>query len=226
MLSEFQKNLLSVHQPLSPDLSFDEFVANCLSKCSFSVFMPLKWHPRGIRFYPVVDSDRLTVSLHMDTLEKFPSAHPEFGFIDNLTAGCLEPFLDKGYRVTLDQGFGNPTLLSWLLGRKTPACATMRPDRKGVPDQLKWATTEYKLNKSETKWVKQKVTPQNKPVDFVDGYQSGQLTVLRWQCKEGRALVFGTTIHNLELASYAIKRKFGGRWATIQVPKPICIAGY
>ena len=144
MYDLFVKNLKTVHGPLSPHLSFDEFVSNCQSKCSFTVFMPLKRHPRGIRFYPVVDSERLTVNLHIDSLEKQESAHPSFGPIDNLTAHCLEPFLDKGYRVTFDQGFTNPGLLSWLHAHKTPACGTMRTDRKGVPEQLKWGDHTYK----------------------------------------------------------------------------------
>ena len=37
---------------------------------------------------------------------------------------------------------------------------------------------------------------------------------------------FGTTIHNLELGSYSIKRKFEGRWGSIKVPKPKSIAEY
>ena len=223
----FSENLRTTHCALAPHLSFDEFVAACLSKCSFTVFMPLKRHPRGIRFYAVVDSSRLTLNLHVDTLTKFPGVHPEFVAIENLTVGVLKDFLNKGFRVTLDQGFGSPTILSWLHANKTPACATMRKDRAGVPEQLKWGEYTYRKNDTGTKWVKGPFKPEKKSVDFLDTYQSGALSVLSWQCKTDKFLTFGTTIDNVELDAFEINRKFRERkWRKILVPKPKCIADY
>ena len=223
----FSENLRTAHCALAPYLSFDEFVAACLSRCSFTVYMPLKRHPRGIRFYAVVDSSRLTLNLHVDTLEKFPEVHPEFGAIENLTVGVLKPFLNMGFQVTLDQGFGSPTLLTWLHGNQTPACATMRKDRAGVPEQLKWGEHTYAKNAAGTKWVRGKFKAERKPIDFLDTYQSGDLTVLSWQCKINKFLTFGTTIDNVELGAFEINRKFRhGKWRKIFVPKPKCIAEY
>ena len=58
----------------------------------------------------------------------------------------------------------------------------MRFDRKGIPEHLEWSKTEYKLNKSQTMWLKDKKTKIKKPVDFMDAYQSSDLSVIRWQC--------------------------------------------
>ena len=48
----------------------------------------------------------------------------------------MEPFLDKGYYVFMDNHYTSVGLFEELEGRKTLACGTVRSNRLGLPKDI------------------------------------------------------------------------------------------
>ncbi|GBN94545.1 hypothetical protein AVEN_168538-1 [Araneus ventricosus] len=67
----------------------------------------------------------------------------------------LEDLLDKGYCVTLDNFYTSPELAELLFSHRTDVYVTLRPNRIGVPEEIKKGT----LKKGETvRFQKEKIS--------------------------------------------------------------------
>ena len=61
----------------------------------------------------------------------------------------MEPYLQNGHTVFIDNCYTSPSLFLTLAGKKTNAVGTVRVNRKNMPQQLK----PTKMGKGETKVV-------------------------------------------------------------------------
>lgn len=75
----------------------------------------------------------------------------------------VQPFLDKGHTVYMDNYYSSPELFHDLLARKTTASGTVRQNRKHFPDQLKPVCGEPTRSRGATTFAFHK-----------------QLTMVRW----------------------------------------------
>ena len=57
----------------------------------------------------------------------------DYGLGYNVVMEMVGPFLNKNHHIYFDNFFSSPKLLEDLLKEKTYACATVRPNRKGLP---------------------------------------------------------------------------------------------
>ena len=91
-------------------------------------------------------------------------------------ADLIEPSLDKGYHLYIDNWYTSVPLLKFLFDHSTLACGTIRSNRKGFPDPVKKA----KLKKGQVK-----------------SYRSSELVAMKF--KDKREVLMLTTIHNEEM---------------------------
>ena len=95
-------------------------------------------------------------------------AHPSVrGKYDNLTASLTERNQGKNYNFAFDRAFGRPSILAYLLSKRTRAVCTMNPKSVHVPEKLRWK--------------------KNKRVDTMEATQSGELTLIRHQSKRSKS---------------------------------------
>lgn len=84
----------------------------------------------------------------------------------------MEPFLDKGYTLTVDNYYNSPELADILLKRKTDVYGTARPGRKDMPP-----FKDISLKKGG-----------------ICAYQRGKCLALQWRDK--KLVTFLSTIHS------------------------------
>ena len=75
----------------------------------------------------------------------------------------MDPLLNQGYSVILDNWFSSPGLFSKLCSKQTDAMGTFRQNRKGVPAEIKSAKLKkrelvsvYKDRLMIMKWINEK----------------------------------------------------------------------
>ena len=69
---------------------------------------------------------------------------PETGLAHRVVMGLVEPYLNKGHRLFMDNFYSSPALYEKMYENSTLACGTVRQDRKGMPKELlKKATPNY-----------------------------------------------------------------------------------
>lgn len=93
-----------------------------------------------------------------------------------VVADLIQPLLDKGYHLYVDNGYTIVTLFQYLLEHSTLACETICSNRKGYPEPVKQA----KLKRGE-----------------VMAHRSNEPLAMKF--KDKRDLPMLTTIHNEEM---------------------------
>jgi len=104
----------------------------------------------------------------------------------------MNPLLDKGYCLTTDNFYTSPNLAELLGTRLTDIYGTVKPNRVGMPQQLK----TKKLKKGE-----------------IVAYQKRKTMVLQW--KDKRVVTALSTIHNNEMVNIQKNKK------TIEKPRVV-----
>lgn len=116
----------------------------------------------------------------------------------------LEDLLDKGYCVTLDNFYTSPELAELLLSHRTDVYGTLRPNRIGVPEEIKKGT----LKKGE-----------------IVGFQKGKICVMKYMDKKPICIL--STVHNTVIVEQDKKRKkTHGKSERIVSKKPQAIIDY
>ena len=142
---------------------------------------------------------------HCDDLTDFEKAHPSMtGKYNNLVASLTKPYQGKNCVFAFDRAFGRPSILAYLLSKRTRAVCTMNANSVHVPQKLRWT--------------------KNKCVDTMESLQSGELTLIRHQGKRSKSYVVGSTLTASETKVVDIKRKFRGEWKQMKVNKPTATA--
>ena len=77
----------------------------------------------------------LTFDVYCGTNSSQP-AHPK-GLAYGVVMKLVQPFLDKGYTVYMDNFYSSPDLFQDLLDREMAATGTVRLNRRNFPEQLK-----------------------------------------------------------------------------------------
>ncbi|GBN38260.1 PiggyBac transposable element-derived protein 4 [Araneus ventricosus] len=109
---------------------------------------------------------------------------PNYKSTTNIVMALLEDLLDKGYYVTLDNFYTSPELAELLLSHRTDVYGTLRPNRIGVPEEIKKST----LKKGE-----------------IVGFQKGKICVMKYMDKKPICIL--STVHNTIIVEHDKKRK-------------------
>ncbi|GBO24569.1 PiggyBac transposable element-derived protein 4 [Araneus ventricosus] len=129
---------------------------------------------------------------------------PNYKSTTNIVMTLLEDLLDKGYCVTLDNFYTSPELAELLLSHRTDVYGTLRPNRIGVPEEIKKGT----LRKGE-----------------IFGFQKGKICVMKYMDKKPICIL--STVHNTVIVEQDKKRKkTHGKSERIVSKKPQAIIDY
>ncbi|GFW24171.1 piggyBac transposable element-derived protein 4 [Trichonephila clavipes] len=109
---------------------------------------------------------------------------PEFSKSMQVVLTLMEPLLNKGYCVTLDNYSSSPILTDILVKYKTDSYGTINLNRKEVPSYMK----SKKLKKGETV-----------------AFRRGKALILKWKDKKDVSLT--STIHNSEMIAVRSSRE-------------------
>lgn len=126
------------------NLSLDESLLLFRGRLSFRQYIKNKKARYGIKFYFVCTKDGYVLNMQIY------SGRSEGGLskIETLVTSLLEPYLDRGHHIFMDNFYNSVGLSKKLLRRKTHTTGTLRANRRNNPKEL----TKLKLKKGEHKW--------------------------------------------------------------------------
>ncbi|KAJ8910350.1 hypothetical protein NQ315_004549 [Exocentrus adspersus] len=143
-----EKLLLNYRNAFFPNenLSLDESLLLFRGRLSFRIYIKNKRARYGIKFYSLCTPDGYVLNLQI-----YSGKGEEIqgnSKIESLVISLLEPYLDRGHHVFMDNFYNGLNLCKKLLKRKTHCTGTLRRNRKGNPTVV----TTAKLRKGEHVW--------------------------------------------------------------------------
>lgn len=149
----------STYKP-TQNLSLDESAIGWKGNLHYRVYNPSKAHKFHIKSYVLAEAESgYIVKFEVYTGKKDQAS--AFGSTYDIVMELVHNYLDKGYRVFMDNYYSGVDLFTRLHESGTLACGTVRSNRKGLPDIL-----NTKLKKGE-----------------VVSARSGSLLALKWKDK-------------------------------------------
>ena len=171
------------------DLAIDESCCPWNGRLRFKVYNPRKPARFHIKLFQMCESVSGYISAFMVYTGK-GSCHrndatlnPDCGRTTKTVMTLAENagVLDKGHRIYMDNFYTSPELIEELLYRDTPACGTVRLNRKGLPKAI---TKTTKMQKNESCF--------RRSYNFEED-EEGPLLCVKWCDK--RQVTLLTTIH-------------------------------
>ena len=114
------------------DLTIDEQLFPCKTRCPFIQYMPNKPDKFGIKFWLLVDVRSKYLCNGKPYLGKDPTRNRENDLPTDVCLWLMQPFLKKGYNVTMDNYFTSINLAEKLKTEKTTLLGTIRKQRKEI----------------------------------------------------------------------------------------------
>ena len=176
----------------SCNISIDESLLLWKGRLAFKQYIPLKRARFGIKCFMLCEDSGYTYRFKIYTgKENAPQNQGTLSVSERVVVDLMEPLLEKGYHLYIDNWYSSITLFKYLYEHHTQACGTVRINRRGFPEPVKQA----KLRRGE-----------------VSAYRSSELLALKF--KDKRDVTMLSTIHNEEMVQ-------GRRNAAQQKPKCI-----
>ena len=191
------------------DVSVDESLLLWKGRLIFRQYLPLKRARFGIKIYKLCESAtgytyRYYVYVGKDDSFTLPCAPgvpvmpSDFGSTEKIVWYLMMPLLDKGHRLYVDNFYTSVQLFHMLFLHKTPACGTIRSNRKDYPKQL----------------VQKKLTPGES-----SAMRSQELLAVKFTDKKDVYML--STIHDAACTTVSVRRR------NVQtMDKPNCILQY
>ncbi|XP_029833924.2 piggyBac transposable element-derived protein 4 [Ixodes scapularis] len=170
LLCLLKERFLTLYVPEST-VAVDESLMLYKGRLSWKQYLPLKRSRFGVKFFLLCESgyiSNLIVYTGKGTVT--PDADSAMG--TKVVLSLMEPFLCKGYCVTVENYYTSPELVNKLLQQKTDVYGTVRPTRKDVPP-----FKDLKLKRGE-----------------VGAFQRGKCMALQWRNKKLVTLL--STVHD------------------------------
>ena len=130
--NDFIENCKRCYIP-SFDLTIDEQLFPCKTRCPFIQCMPNKPDKFGMKFWLLVDASSKYLCNGKPYLGKDPTRNKGNDLPADVCLWLMRPFFKKGYNVTMDNFFTSVNLVEKLKAEKTTLLGTIRKQRKEVP---------------------------------------------------------------------------------------------
>ncbi|KAG4077287.1 hypothetical protein HA402_009916 [Bradysia odoriphaga] len=129
------------------ELSLDESLLLWRGRLSFRQFIKDKAAKYGIKFYELTTSDGYVLNV-MINQGKTSEPDDKTSKTAKIVLQLMQPYLDKGHHLYMDNFYNSVTLSTHLLSKQTHTTGTLRSDRKDNPKSVVHA----KLKKGEINW--------------------------------------------------------------------------
>jgi hypothetical protein len=171
------------------NISVDESLTLWKGHLSFKQYLPLKAAKFGIKTYELCESSSgylwsFVVYTFKDTCFQSSLLTQEMNKTTAIVLHVMEPLLEKGHTVWLDNFYNSPALARLLKHKGADCVGTLKINRKGVPKAIK----DAKLKHGE-----------------IIAQHSGPVTVMKWRDKRNVLMI--STYHDTKMKSYTKRGK-------------------
>lgn len=181
------------------NVCIDESLMLFKGRLSFKQFIPSKRHRFGIKLFLLCDCETgyiLDFIIYTGAKTEIKSFDEELGKSGNIVYTLMEPYLNKGHILFVDNWYTSPILFARLHADKTNACGTVKGNRKYMPPM------KEALKKGE-----------------VVSYKTTNMLAIKWVDK--REVRMLSTLHSNDMKSTGKKTK-----EDVPIEKPNCIVDY
>lgn len=174
ILSHFN-NIMKQNYVPNIDICIDESMMLWRGRLSFRQYIKNKKHKYGIKLYELCESNGIVMKIHVYS-GKTDEITTYLGHTTDVVMHLLEGYLDKGYKLYMDNFYNSVSLTKLLTAHKTYICGTLRNNRKGNPQVV----VSSKLKKGEYIWRR-----------------NGPVIVCKW--KDKREVLSISNMHSFEM---------------------------
>ena len=137
------------------NLCIDESLLLFRGRVFFRQYIPSKRHRFGVKFFLLCDCDTgyildfIVYTGATTNVKEFERA--DIGKSGNIVMTLLEPYLEKGHTLFVDNWYTSPNLFDSLYRSKTTACGTVKKTRKNMPkftEKLQKGEFTYRSNEN------------------------------------------------------------------------------
>jgi len=188
------------------DLCVDESLLLFKGRLAFKQFIKTKRARFGIKFFELCSSNGILLDflIYHGNMTNQLFALPEFLTSELIPITLLLPYLDKGFRLFVDNYYTTPRLASYLLERKTTLVGTVRSTRRQFPVELADAdleagTSRFALSDSGVLAVKfralqNKANNKPKVVYLLSTCHKNEIATAPKKDKDGNAILKPTCV--------------------------------
>ena len=207
----FKSKCLSVYQPRQ-QLAIDERMVKSRHRSGIRQYMkgkPTKW---GIKLWALADSSNgYTVDFNVYIGKVGDGAVGENGLAYDVVMRLMQPFLNQGYHLYIDNFYISSVLVKHLFEQGVPTTGTIRENSRGFPASMK-------------NWSQWSKAPN---VERGSMHWERDPPILALQWLDNKVVSMLTTIENAnDRVQVNRKTKTAGVWSTKVVPQPQAIATY
>lgn len=134
IVESLRKKFRSSYQP-HQKVCIDESIVEWKGRLQFKQFIPSKRHRFGIKLFVLCDCKSGFVLDYL--IYTGDNMHINFNETLNQSGSVIstlmEPYINKGHIIYMDNWYSSPTLYEYLLNKGTGACGTVKIKRKGMP---------------------------------------------------------------------------------------------
>ncbi|XP_068122483.1 piggyBac transposable element-derived protein 4-like [Hyperolius riggenbachi] len=122
-------------------IAIDESMIPFHGRLGIKQYIPSKRSRYGVKLYKLCESGSgYTHSVRVyegkDHLLQPAGCPPYMGTTEKIVLDLLNPMLHQGYHLYVDNFYSSIPLFKFLFSAKTPACGTVRSNRKGLPQEV------------------------------------------------------------------------------------------
>lgn len=192
------------------NLSIDETLIKFKGKIYFRQFIPIKPGRFGIKCFTLAEaSSGYGLVSKVYTGKENGVVQTDLG--RKAVMGLMESYLDKGYKLYMDNYYTSVPLFQDLEGRGTLACGTVRSNRKGLPKDI------TDVHNEEVKALKRGESVYR---------QKNTITCVGW--KDSKMVYMLATTPLSPTSNVEVERsvKVGNKWQKTAVSQPSVISDY
>ena len=124
-------------------MDVDEVTVSFKGRVIFKQYIPQKHKRFGIKIFKLCDSTGYTYSMKVHLgRERQCTAHHVTA--THATVTELTRKIGRGHKLYMDNFFSSPELFDDLANKQIYCCGTIRPNRRGMPQDLRLKTTKLK----------------------------------------------------------------------------------
>lgn len=200
VISYLQTKFMNVYE-LEKDITIDESLMKLRARVDYIQFNRTKRARFGIKIYKLCESS----SGYCADFKVYTGAQPNLSKLpvsEVVVQNLMEPFVNKGHVLHLDNWYSSPLLYKALLEKDTHVIGTVRANRKEMPKQF----MKVKLKKGDA-----------------IAMSANNILAVKWKDRKD-VHVLSTLHENLGMEMVRVRTKRGG--GQENVVKPACVIAY
>lgn len=190
LISKLNENFRTLWNPACC-ISIDESMILFTGRSSMKQYNPMKPIKRGYKVWCRAEKSgfisKFQVYQGKDKIVDTTDIQKKYGMGGKVVITMSEALLQNKHKLFFDNYFSSIPLMEFLKAENTPACATIRSDRKGLPTlkdgkAMERGDSDFRVSNTGIIYFRWK---DSKPVHFISNYHGSEETTIKMKMGDG-----------------------------------------